>query len=243
MPSCSTRAIAPPRAPSSGSGGWTDRRVRRQPQAGEGLLDLVDAWPAVAAAAPARQLAIVGGGPLHDAVTAKLVGTPGVRLVGAEPLAGMPTWMAAAMLVLPSHVEGTPNVVLEALARGRRVVATAVGGVPDLLTRPCSACSCRRAPRTASRRPRERAAQAVRSGRGRRLGSRGGWAASARRCTRCSRRPWREPPRAVARLVHGGGVDPQDPAGREMSRIVRACATGRCRMLVLAAVVTGRSRG
>jgi glycosyltransferase involved in cell wall biosynthesis len=40
---------------------------------------------------------------------------------------------ASDVLCLPSRREGCPNVVLEALASGRPVVAAAVGGVPELL--------------------------------------------------------------------------------------------------------------
>lgn len=105
-------------------------------KASKGVLDLVAAFEA--ARHPALRLAIVGGGDERaaiDAAAARL----GDRLIvaGPCPLAEVPTWMAACdALVLPSWAEGTPNVVLEALACGRRVVAAAVGGIPDLITGP-----------------------------------------------------------------------------------------------------------
>ena len=50
---------------------------------------------------------------------------------------------AADLLALPSHTEGFPNVVLEALALGKPVVATEVGAIPQMLAGvdgPCGLC-------------------------------------------------------------------------------------------------------
>jgi glycosyltransferase involved in cell wall biosynthesis len=40
---------------------------------------------------------------------------------------------ASDLITLPSYREGCPNVVVEALASGRPVVATNVGGIPELM--------------------------------------------------------------------------------------------------------------
>ncbi|HZL18950.1 MAG TPA: glycosyltransferase [Polyangia bacterium] len=107
-------------------------------QADKGVLDLAAAFAKVAAADLQAALVVVGEGPERPALETML-GPLGDRacLVGALPLADVPRWMSAADLVtLPSHHEGTPNVLLEALACGRRVVATRVGGIPDIVHRP-----------------------------------------------------------------------------------------------------------
>ncbi len=149
-------------------------------KADKGVLDLVAAWARLGM--PEARLAIIGGGPAHDELAAASAPLGDrVRLVGPRPLAEIPLWMAAAdVITLPSHAEGTPNVVLEALASGRRVVATKVGGIPDLITRgelgalvpPRDPDALARALALALRTPYIPATVAS-------LGSRGGWDASA----------------------------------------------------------------
>ncbi|MFC1525517.1 glycosyltransferase [Candidatus Latescibacterota bacterium] len=61
----------------------------------------------------------------------------GERIVfaGRRPSGEIPAWMQAAdVLVLPSLSEGRPNVVLEAQSCGIPVIATRVGGTPELIS-------------------------------------------------------------------------------------------------------------
>jgi teichuronic acid biosynthesis glycosyltransferase TuaC len=104
----------------------------------KGALDLAEAFQRVAAAQPDSALIMVGDGKARAAVETMLAPL-GDRVVftGPRPLPEIPLWMGACdILTLPSHHEGTPNVLLEALACGRRVVATRVGGIPDVIHRP-----------------------------------------------------------------------------------------------------------
>jgi glycosyltransferase involved in cell wall biosynthesis len=76
-------------------------------------------------------LAFVGDGPLRGA----LEGRPGITLSGPVPHEAIPRWVAAADVVCqPSLVEPFGLAALEAMAAGRSVVGTTVGGQREFVT-------------------------------------------------------------------------------------------------------------
>jgi glycosyltransferase involved in cell wall biosynthesis len=98
--------------------------------ASKGLTELASAWSAVRAAVPHAALALIGEGAMRPTLAA----SPGINLLGPRPAREIAQWLAACdVFTLPSHSEGCPNVVIEALACGRPVVGTTVGAIPDLL--------------------------------------------------------------------------------------------------------------
>jgi starch synthase (maltosyl-transferring) len=102
----------------------------------KGLRDLMTAIEDAATDAPELWLAVVGDGPLRGRLEAEVAANPGlsarVRLLGRRD--DVPALMRAAdLLVHAAHWEGMPNVVLEAMAAGLPVVATAVEGVGELV--------------------------------------------------------------------------------------------------------------
>lgn len=78
---------------------------------------------------------IVGDGPLrdaHEALARDLGIDAAVRFAGFTPTPG-DYLLAADLVVLPSRSECIPNVALESMALGKPVVATSVGGVPEVI--------------------------------------------------------------------------------------------------------------
>lgn len=97
-----------------------------------------DVAAAVLAQLPADvKLLLVGDGPERATIAA--AGGDRVHFLGARgPDEVALAYRAADLFVLPSEREGWPNVVTEALASGLRVVATRVGGIPQILDEPAA---------------------------------------------------------------------------------------------------------
>ena len=76
-------------------------------------------------------LTFVGDGPLRS----RLEGRDRVRVVGRVPHSDVPSWLTAADVVCgPALIEPFGQSILEAMACGRSVVATRIGGPPEFVT-------------------------------------------------------------------------------------------------------------
>jgi len=82
--------------------------------------------------------------PTRVAQVRLLASQHGLSLVIGQPVPNVSVYMQATrLLVLCSHADGSPNVVLEGLAAGANVVATAVGEVPNLIRTGQTGLTCR----------------------------------------------------------------------------------------------------
>jgi glycosyltransferase involved in cell wall biosynthesis len=125
--------------------------ARLEPEKGHPTL--LEAWPMVLERVPDARLLIVGEGSQRDALEARAedlgllgepcegdacVGTrharPGAKVVFTGRRDDVPAVTAALdVAVLPSYREAQGLVILEAMALGRPVVASNVGGIPEMI--------------------------------------------------------------------------------------------------------------
>ena len=107
-------------------------------QAGKGPQILIEAFAKVLATGRTPLLRLAGAGELTSTLkqlSRKLGISEQCEFVGAyDSREGCAVFLQTLdVFVLPSFAEGTPNSIIEAMACGVPVVASAVGGVPDIL--------------------------------------------------------------------------------------------------------------
>lgn len=103
----------------------------------KGVLNLIKAFPSVLEMRGDIRFLVGGDGNLSSKIRAYL-NKKGIRdkvkMVGWIPHENLPDFLnKLKLLVLPSHTEGLPNVMLEAMACGTPVLATPVGAIPSII--------------------------------------------------------------------------------------------------------------
>ena len=111
--------------------------ARLEPLKGPALL--LEAFALLHRVCPRARLRVAGAGPLRQELSARAESLSIAHLcdfVGAY--AGkqeMSAFMRSLdVFVLPSFTEGTPNSIIEAMAHGLPVIASSVGGIPDMIS-------------------------------------------------------------------------------------------------------------
>ncbi len=104
----------------------------------KGVYYLIKAMKKILEKVPDARLILVGDGKERkglETLSTQLGISNHVTFIGKIPHEEVQTFFKEAdVFVLPSLSEGFPNVILEAMACGLPIVATRVGGVPDILT-------------------------------------------------------------------------------------------------------------
>jgi len=101
----------------------------------KGYPYLIEAAGIVLREKPEARFLFVGGGPLLEEMKQRAKTDPNSgKIIFTGHRSDIPDLMAAMdVFVLSSLIEGFPNVLLEAMAMGKPVVATETGGIPELI--------------------------------------------------------------------------------------------------------------
>jgi glycosyltransferase involved in cell wall biosynthesis len=111
---------------------------RFSPEKGQAIF--LKAFQKVFQRVPLVKAVLIGEGPDEHRLRS-LVASCGVKdrvLFAGYQADVSPVYAALDLVVIPSMSEGLPLVLLEALLHGKAVVATSVGGIPDILQGPLS---------------------------------------------------------------------------------------------------------